>query len=78
MGAASSSYAYCLSVVATLNKSLGQYAQADQQFRQALAIMRTEEADGTRTLPELLAQMAELNIALGREPTAKTQTQEAM
>lgn len=78
MGAASSSYAYCLSVVAALNKSLGQYAQADQQFRQALAIMRTEEADGTRTLPELLAQMAELNIALGREPTAKTQTQEAM
>ncbi|WP_035564078.1 tetratricopeptide repeat protein [Hymenobacter sp. IS2118] len=69
-GSASSAYATCLRVVAALNKALGQYSRADQQLRQVLSLVR-KDPNASGTEPEVLAQLAELDLIFGRDAAAQ-------
>jgi Tetratricopeptide repeat len=70
-GPASSLNGSCLSVQGTLNKALGQYNLADQQLAQAVAAVRQDRNYSAGTLSEALAQLADLDVTLGREMAAR-------
>ncbi len=76
-GAASSAYATCLRILAALNKALGQYSKADQQLRQVLnLVQKAPNAAGTQ--PEILAQLAELELIFGRDAAAQATIRKAI
>ena len=70
LGATSSLNGTCLSVLGALNKALGNYKLADQQFAQVVAVMRQDESNHSGTLSEALAQLADLDVTMGRETAA--------
>jgi hypothetical protein len=78
MGATNSAYASAMGVIAAANKALGSYALAQQEFGQVLAICRQDEAAVGITLPETLAQLAELHITLDQPAEGKARIQEAL
>ena len=77
-GSLSSLNTSCLSVLGALNKALGNYSVADQQLTQAVAITRRNANDVSSTMPEILAQLADLDVTLGREAAAHEHIGEAL
>ena len=77
-GSSSSLNTSCLSISGALNKALGSYLVADQQLTQAVAITRRSANDISNTIPEILAQLADLDVTLGRETAAHEHIDEAL
>ena len=77
-GAASAVNRSCLSVWGALHKALGNYAEADQQFAQAIALLHANAPDDTGALAEVLAEMADLDVALDRETAAHEHAGQAL
>lgn len=77
-GAASSLKGICLGVRGALSKALGNYNMADQQLTQAVAVLRQDENVSSGTLSEALAQLADLDVTMGRELAAHEHVSSAL
>ena len=77
-GAVSSLNGSCLSILGALNKALGNYKLADQQLMQAIAVTRQNENNSSGTLSEALAQLADLDVTVGREIAAREHVSNAL
>lgn len=77
-GAASAVNRSCLSVLGALHKALGNYAEADQQFAQAIALLHANAPDDAGALAEVLAELADLDVALDRETAAHEHAGQAL
>ena len=77
-GATSSVNRSCLSVRGTLNKALGNYAEADHQFAQLIALLPADAVDNTEALSEALAELADLDVTLDRGAAAHAHAGQAL
>lgn len=77
-GAGSPVYPPCLVALGALNTAVGKYTAADQDFMQALAICQKEARSNEHNSLDVLTQLADLDVTLGRVEEAQAHIDAAL